>query len=219
MNVISRVRVLLLVLLLPAVLVGPLATTGRADTPPPYLCTIEGETDREPVGSPVRHWNVWVCRKRGRPVGFWVLSRTEPGPSEQHEREILHSDPPYRYHVNSGIAYGAGSAPDLATASYAIQNPSGTRLIRRIAVHLVIYNSSTGAKCSDTGWREAPTERDVYFLEILKDLPNSVCGNPGHQFQTWARGRFYSTSLNAWQTTPWVLSGNLTLPPPVLLSP
>lgn len=219
MNMRSRARLLLLVLLvllLPAVLVGPLAAPGGAEAEPPWTCTIDGQIVLEPVGD---HTNVWVCKTRGRPHGFWVLSYTLPGPSEQHEREILHSDPPYRYHVNSGIAHGPGSAPDLGTASYAIQHPNGNRLIRRIAVHLVIKNSTTGANCSDTGWREAPTQRDVYTLEVLKDLPNSLCGNPGHQFQTWARGRFFSTSKNAWQTTPWVLSGNLTLPPPTLSSP
>ena len=187
--------------------VGPLAKPAAADMLPQALCTYDGRLEPEYFtdGTIVE----WICVIQPPRHPFWRIFHILPGPERFRITPFNDDSPPYKSYVNSGI--GKGGRNGFGVVSYAIRNPNGTPLNRRIAVRLILKNRTTGGTCGDTGWKEAATPRSNYTYEVSKDLPGT-CGGTGY-FETSAAGRFFSTSLNAWVTTNWVQSGELRLVP------
>lgn len=188
--------------------VFPLAAPAAADMPPASECTYNGRLVSEEFADGTLVY--WECVIEPPKHPRWTIWGIVPGPERARQTDFSDDSPPYKSYVNSGI--GEGYTGGIGIVSYAIRNPNGTPLIRRIAVRLLIHNRTTGGLCSDTGWKEAPTQRANYTWEVIKDLPGK-CGGKGN-FETSAAGRFFSTSLNSWITTPWVQSGTLGLPSP-----
>jgi hypothetical protein len=186
---------------------GPMALPSAATQPKIEECLYNGYlvAEDEFGDGTIVYWECVIIPPRHP---YWHIWGIVPGPERERHTDFNSTSPPYKSYVNSGI--GEGNSGGIGVASYTIMNPNGSPLIRRIAVRLILKNRNTGGTCGDTGWKEAPTQRATYTVEVPKDLP-AKCGGSAN-YETSAAGRFFSTSLSQWITTNWVQSGELHLP-------
>jgi hypothetical protein len=147
-------------------------------------------------------------------VWGWVTSGVKP---KRTDRKTIwvggDNSPPYTMFLEALVSDSrTGGA---AGGSVIITTPSGGNLDRRIAVlvRTQYYRPSTGwGTCSNTGWKEASTQRS--WMEWFIDqgaVPN--CGQASYRTQVY--GRFFSTSLNSWVQRGPIYSPSIPLPPPV----
>ena len=178
-----------------------LVLPAAANMPDISECTYDGKIVVESFPGANVYWQCHIVGGRR----WWGIEDILDGPEIDKTTSFSASTPPYRHYVTSGVAKGYGNG--VAVGSYSLRNPDDSQLVRDIGIRMIVHNRTTGGTCSDTGWIGTHSSRLTH--EIAKDYPGT-CGGSGY-FETSTSGRFYSTSLNKWITSPWVQSGQLWL--------
>ena len=199
---------LALFLVLAAAQLGPLAPSAAAIPPPERrFCEPLGAIDVEVLQDGAKL--EWICVQDfefdNDPTSEfwrWEFYRFTPGPSQKQHGSRVSSSPPYRMHIDSAVGTGVGGGD--AVGAIWINNPNGTALNRRIAVHTIMEYApsptSSYINCHDLGWVEAPTQRSFWRVAI-KQYSQPDCGQGYYRAQV--AGRFLATSTNTWQTSSW----------------
>lgn len=195
------IRLTICFLLLPMILqVTFLARPAAAEKPKETECTDPTLVVPEYFPGATVYW---FCGDDGQ----WHILDILDHPYRQNAYRFRDSSPCWSGAVNAGIAKGFGNG--FGVGAFSINDCNGNPLVRPIRVHMIIKNATTGGKCADTGWKQAPSSRSVFTYELARNLP-STCGGTGN-YEVLARGSLYSTTTNSWIATGYVHSGLIYL--------
>lgn len=118
------------------------------------------------------------------------------------------TSPPYGMTLTALMSTGTGGG--WAAGNVWIYNPDGTPLSRTIAARVVIqYLRADGWwTCNDSGWKQPSSARD-WSTAYIPQYTQPDCGKGS--YRALAAGRFWSVSLNRWETRGWITSPTVSL--------
>jgi hypothetical protein len=161
---------------------------------------------------------VWFCGPHHNYITgaidywYWQFSHIKPKKNDQaKETDVSRSSPPYKMFIQTAVGEGRGGG--VAIGQMDLRNPDDTLLTRRIAVRTImqVEPSPTAGwlTCHDTGWKERSSPGSRFWVSVVQ-YTQPDCGKGYYRAQVAAR--FFSISLNRWETRGWVYSPSLYLP-------
>jgi hypothetical protein len=206
----SRLTLLALLLALAAIQLGPLAPAASAEDL--YICSPPWAIRVVQLGNGITGKEQCVPVYMGVDGTIWDWRPISAGPGNTNRRTDWfggRSSPPYRMSLTALMGNGSGGG--AAVGKVMIYNPNNTVLKRTIAARVVIqYQRPTGwVTCRDSGWKQA-SAASQWMRASLNQYTQPDCG--GGSYRALAAGRFYSVSLNRWETRGWIASPSVGLP-------
>jgi hypothetical protein len=212
----SRLALLTLLLVLTAIQLGPLAPAASAYEEL-FLCSPKWAIREVSLGNGITGKEQCVPVYMGVDGNIWDWRPISAGPGNTNEKKDWfggRTTPPYLMSLTSLIGNGSGGG--AAVSKVMIYNPNHTVLKRTIAARVVIQHwvsVGVGAwyTCTDSSWKQASAAQQ-WMRASLNQYTQPDCG--GGSYRALAAGRFWSISLNRWETRGWVVSPTVSLPTP-----
>jgi hypothetical protein len=204
---------LALLLVLTVIQLGPLAPAASA-----YedldLCSPHWAYREVSLGNGITGREQCVPVYMGVDGNIWDWRPVSAGPGDTNRKTDWfggRSSPPYLMSLTALMGNGQGGG--AAVAKVMIYNPNHTVLKRTIAARVVIqyYRPAQSAwyTCRDSNWKQA-SSASQWMRASLNQYTQPDCG--GGTYRALAAGRFWSVSLNRWETRGWIYSPSVGLP-------